>query len=212
VAELTAKVAVELPVPGAAIGLGLKLTVTPLGCPLADSETGLLNPLSAAVATVVVPLFPCATLNAPGEVVRLKSGLGDVAGLNAAMPMSSSWRVSVVPNCEKVLAVEPYTWKLAPTLIPPLAPVPVSIKLKPLPADNPRVGSAIVPISSIPLCAKAPLGGETWVKVKVLSFCAFRPTEHALLSATPENSDTIMPGKLPLICTAVAPLLVTGAL
>ena len=51
----TAIVIVELPPPGAAIVLGLKLTVVPLGAPVADKLIALLKPPLAAVVIVEVP-------------------------------------------------------------------------------------------------------------------------------------------------------------
>ena len=48
-------VIVEVPEPGAAIGLGLKPTVVPVGMPEADRVIELLNPLLMAVVMVEVP-------------------------------------------------------------------------------------------------------------------------------------------------------------
>jgi hypothetical protein len=48
-------VIVELPPPGAAIVLGLKLTVVPLGAPEADRLMELLNPPLMVVVMVEVP-------------------------------------------------------------------------------------------------------------------------------------------------------------
>ena len=44
VVDATARVMVEVPEPGAAIDAGVKLTVTPVGCPVADKPTAELNP------------------------------------------------------------------------------------------------------------------------------------------------------------------------
>lgn len=49
---------VELPDPGAAIGVGTKLTVTPVGCPVADKAIAELNPPVTAVVIVDEPLPP----------------------------------------------------------------------------------------------------------------------------------------------------------
>ena len=48
-------VMVELPEPGAGIGLGLKLTVVPDGIPEADRLIALLKPPLMAAVTVDVP-------------------------------------------------------------------------------------------------------------------------------------------------------------
>ena len=55
---LADRVRVELPPPGAAIELGLKLAVTPAGRPAADKETAELKPLLTVVATAVLPELP----------------------------------------------------------------------------------------------------------------------------------------------------------
>ena len=54
----TLSVSTELPVPGAAIGLTLKLAVVPAGTPEAESAMELLNVPLAVVLMVVVPGWP----------------------------------------------------------------------------------------------------------------------------------------------------------
>jgi len=58
VVEATAIVMVELPEPGAAMDVGLKLTVTPAGWPLADKVTVELKPPAIVEVIVDVPLLP----------------------------------------------------------------------------------------------------------------------------------------------------------
>ena len=65
-------VIVEDPEPGAAIEVGLKLTVTPLGWPVADNAIAELNPPETAVVIVDVPLKPWATETEPGEGEMVK--------------------------------------------------------------------------------------------------------------------------------------------
>ena len=72
----TVIVIVELPEPGAGIGLGWKLTVVPDGIPDADSVIALLNPPLMAVVIVDAPCFPCGMLSEDGEAEMVK--LGDV--------------------------------------------------------------------------------------------------------------------------------------
>ena len=56
--------------------LGLKVAVTPLGKPVADKFTALLNPLCLFTVIVLLALFPLATVSVAGEAARLKSGCG----------------------------------------------------------------------------------------------------------------------------------------
>jgi hypothetical protein len=64
-------VTVEVPDPGAAIEVGLKPTVTPLGWPVAERAIAELNPPDTAVVTVELPLPPAVTVTAVGEAVRV---------------------------------------------------------------------------------------------------------------------------------------------
>ena len=76
VVEATAIDIVELPEPGAAIETGVKLTVTPVGCPVADKPTAELNPPEIAVVMVDEPLLPCTTDAEAGDAEMVKSGTG----------------------------------------------------------------------------------------------------------------------------------------
>jgi len=71
VVEATAMVMVEVPEPGAAIDVGLKVTVTPAGWPVADKPMGESKPPETAVVIADVPLLPCTTGTAVGEAEML---------------------------------------------------------------------------------------------------------------------------------------------
>ena len=73
--EATVKVAVDVPEPGAAMDVGLKLTVTPVGWPLAVSAIAELKPPETAVVMVEVPLLPRTTETAVGEAEMLNAGV-----------------------------------------------------------------------------------------------------------------------------------------
>ncbi len=75
VAEPTAKVTVDVPEPGAAIEVGLKLTVTPVGAPLELNATAELNPPETEVVTVDDPLFPATTETDVGEAASVNAGV-----------------------------------------------------------------------------------------------------------------------------------------
>ena len=70
----TVIVIVELPAPGAGIVLGLKLTVVPVGTPVADRLIELLKPPLTTVVIVDVPRLPCMTVSEAGEAEMLKLG------------------------------------------------------------------------------------------------------------------------------------------
>jgi hypothetical protein len=85
----TTKVAVEVPDPGAAIEDGLKLTVTPDGCPLADNATAELKPLLPIKVMVEVPLLPC--------VNEIEVKLAAIENVGAAVTVRVTVDVCVSP-------------------------------------------------------------------------------------------------------------------
>ena len=88
---LAVNVSVELPLPGAAIVVGLKLAVTPLGNPEIERATDELKPLETEVEIVLVAELPGVTDRVVGEALRAKAGL--VPGLK----MTSSTGCSSIP-------------------------------------------------------------------------------------------------------------------
>lgn len=68
--EATLIVMVEVPAP--VIEVGLKVTVTPVGWPLADKEIAESNPPVTALVIVEVPILPWATVTEEGEAERVK--------------------------------------------------------------------------------------------------------------------------------------------
>ena len=77
--DATATVIVEDPEPGAAMEMGLKVTVTPDGWPEADKVMAELKPPVTVLVTVDIPELPCATETEAGEAERLKLGVGGAA-------------------------------------------------------------------------------------------------------------------------------------
>ena len=69
------KVKVELPEPGAAMEVGLNAAVTPVGSPLAESDTAELKPPETVVEIVLVPELPAATETLAGDALMAKSGV-----------------------------------------------------------------------------------------------------------------------------------------
>jgi hypothetical protein len=75
VVEATVKFKVELPEPGAGMGLVPNAAVTPVGMPDADKVIAELKPFRAAVVIVDVPLLPWTTETEVGEAEMEKSGV-----------------------------------------------------------------------------------------------------------------------------------------
>jgi hypothetical protein len=83
--EATTNDTVEEPEPGAAIEVGLKLTVTPLGAPEAVRAMAELNPPEIAVVIVELPLLPATTETDEGEAEIVKAGVCVVPPVSAAI-------------------------------------------------------------------------------------------------------------------------------
>jgi hypothetical protein len=83
---------VEVPEPGAAMDVGLKLTETPAGWPLADKPIAESKPPETEVVIVEVPLLPCTTETEVGEAEMVKLGLAtavtvsDTAVVSTVLP------------------------------------------------------------------------------------------------------------------------------
>ena len=114
VPEATAMVIVDVPDPGAAIEVGTKLTVTPLGWPEAERAIAASNPPDMEAVIVDVPLFPCTTETEPGEEERLRFGDDDFperalsrALLGLPQPVTKSYPVTA----EKPLLPLVMSWK-----------------------------------------------------------------------------------------------------
>jgi hypothetical protein len=83
--EATANATVDEPEPGAAIEVGLKLTVTPFGAPEAVRATAELNPPEIAVVIAELPLLPATTETDEGEAEIVKAGVCVVPPVSAAI-------------------------------------------------------------------------------------------------------------------------------
>ena len=82
---------VEVPEPGAAIEVGLKLTLILLPCPEADSPIAESNPPEMAVVIVEVPELPRTTVREAGEALMVKFGavpvtVSDTVVVSTVMP------------------------------------------------------------------------------------------------------------------------------
>ena len=72
--EATDMVSVELPEPGAAMVAELRVSVTPVGWPLAVREIAESKPPETVVVIVEVPLLPCTTETDAGEAEIANAG------------------------------------------------------------------------------------------------------------------------------------------
>jgi hypothetical protein len=66
-----------------AAGLELKLAVTPLGRPVADSVTLPVNPFAPVTVIVLVLLLPCTTVTLDGDADNVKLGGGGLTVITA---------------------------------------------------------------------------------------------------------------------------------
>ena len=89
--EATATVIADVPEPGAAMEVGLKLTVTPVGWPLAVKAIAEAKPPETAVVIVELPLLPCTTETDVGEAEMVN------AGVAVAVTVSDTFAVWVIP-------------------------------------------------------------------------------------------------------------------
>ena len=129
VVEATAMVIVDVPEPGAAMDVGLKLTVAPVGWPLADKAIAELKPPETAVVIVDVPLLPSTTETEVGEAEMVK------AGLAVAVTVSETEVVSaVLPEAPfTVMLYVPVAVDEATVIVIVEVPVPViEVGLKPM--------------------------------------------------------------------------------
>ncbi len=139
---LAVKVSVELPLPGAAIELGLKLAVTPAGKPDTESETTALKPPLTVVESVLLPELPWATDKLPGEALTVKSGVAAAVMVRAivvlwVMPPPVALTVTfTVPVVAVLLAV-----KVSVELPLPGATSVLGVKLAVTPEGRPEMDS-----------------------------------------------------------------------
>jgi hypothetical protein len=75
-------VKVELPLPGAAMEVGLNAAVTPVGSPETDSATAELKPPLIDVERLVLLEPPCVTNTLAGDAASAKSGAAAASTVN----------------------------------------------------------------------------------------------------------------------------------
>ena len=92
-------VIVEVPAPGAAMDVGLKLAVVPDGRPEALNAIAALKLPEIVVVIVLVPKVPCAMLTEDGEALIVKFGVPP------AVTVSETEVVSVLPPPVPVTAI-----------------------------------------------------------------------------------------------------------
>ena len=78
-------VMVEVPEPGAGMDAGAKLTVTPVGCPVADKATAELNPPETVTVRMDEPLLPWITDTEAGEGEMMKLGVPERFTINVTV-------------------------------------------------------------------------------------------------------------------------------
>ena len=91
----TVSVNFDEPEPGAAMGFGLKLPVTPDGRPVAVRPIAELNPPEVVVVTVTYPLCPRAREPELGETEMVKSGVAGAVTVSETVVVSTEPLVGV---------------------------------------------------------------------------------------------------------------------
>ena len=137
---LAVNVRVELPLPGAAMDVGLKLAVTPAGNPEAESDTAELKPPLTVVETVELPELPCVTDKLAGAALMAKSGVATELTVRATVVV---W-VTVPPVAVTVTFTVPVVAVLLAVNVRVELPLPGAaidggLKLAVTPAGNPEI-------------------------------------------------------------------------
>ena len=170
----TVNVKVDVPPPGVAIEVGLKLAVTPVGTPDAERATAELNPPLTAVDMVVLPELPCITERLAGEAVMVK--LGEAAAFTVKVTVVV-WvtppPVAVTVTVEvPVVAVLPAV-NVSVELPLPGAAIELGLKLAVTPAGRPEADNATdelkPPLVDVEMVA---LPEEPWVTDKLVGEAA----------------------------------------
>ena len=140
----TVTVMVDVPEPGAAIELGLKLTVTRDPWPLADKAIAELKPPEIAVVIVDLPELPRATLSDVGEALMVKFGFVPVTVSDTVVV------ATVVPEVPVTVIVYVPTAVDAPTVIVmvelPALVIEVGLKPTVTPDGCPDADKEIAPL------------------------------------------------------------------
>jgi hypothetical protein len=157
--------------------VGLKLTVTPLGWPLADKTIAELNPPETVVVIVDVPLLPGATETEVGEAEMVKLGVAE------AVTVSVTVVCCVMPSPEPVtvigytpVAVFEGTTMVIVEVPEPGAAMDVKLKTTATPlgwpladkaiaeSNPPETAAVIVDVPSLPCTTETEAGEAEMVK------------------------------------------------
>jgi hypothetical protein len=145
--ELTLKVTVEFPAPGAATDEGLKLTVTPEGTFDALSATAALKPPAMVVVTVELPLAPLVTDSVVGETETAKLGVTVTVRLTIAVCVRPPPVPVIVIGYVPVAAVVP-TVRVTVDVPEPGAAMEVLLKLTVTPDGCPEADKPIAELKA----------------------------------------------------------------
>jgi hypothetical protein len=145
---LAVNVSVELPLPGAAMELGLKLAVTPAGKPDTESETTALKPPLTVVEIVLLPELPWATDKLLGEALKVKSGVAAAVIVRATvvllvMPPPVALTVTFTVPVAAVLLAESVSVELPL----PGAAIVLGLKLAVTPEGKPEMDNEIAELN-----------------------------------------------------------------
>jgi hypothetical protein len=168
-------VTVDVPEPGTAMDVGLKLTVTPAGWPLAVKATAESKPPETVVVTLEVPLLPRTTETELGDAEIVKLGLAEAVtfsetlAVSVVLPEVPVTVILYVPVAVDEAAVSVRTEVPAPVievgLKPTVTPVgwPVAVRIT-AESKPPVTALVMVVVPELPCVTETELGEEERLK------------------------------------------------
>lgn len=214
-AEPTESVSVLCPLPGAAMVVGLKVAVTPLGSPMVARDRADLNPAAPVAVTVMDPTPPRATVRLEALSERVKAGTTErLKACVLVTPPPTAETVSVAVTAV-VVAVADSVKVLLPA---PVAAMFAGAKLAVTPAGSPAMDMATVELNPLtrvvvnPICAVPPGARLTLATVDAsvkLGVITVRPRVCVLVRPPPKAVMVRLkaPGVAPAVAERVNTLL-----
>ena len=139
---------VKVNVPLVVTDVGLKAAVTPLGRPLAESETVPVKPFCAPIVIVLGLPVPCAMLRVVGEAARVKFGLADAVTVRLMVAVCVREPETPVTVTVKVPVAAP-ALAVKVSVDEPLVVTDVGLNAAVTPLGRPEADSDTVPVKPL---------------------------------------------------------------